>query len=155
MLEAGEGGMVHTWLGAKTDTLHGDPIEVHGRAVKIHGHPIPMDSWSGTLYDVGPICVLELNGILVVVTEQKLITENIDILKILGFDVTRMQAVGFKGLGLHIRQALAGKVEAFVPVDGVGLTHPDVRKLGPYRRIRRPVWPLDEIPEHGYPLGHD
>jgi hypothetical protein len=62
-----------------------------------------------------------------------------------------MQAVAFKGLGLHIRQALEGKIKTFLPIDGVGVTHPDVRKLGPYTRIKRPVWPLDEIPLEAYP----
>lgn len=147
MVELGEGARLKTLLGAKTDRLHGEPVEVEGRVARIYRDPIPTDSWSGRTYDVGAIGVLDVDGILVVVTERKIITENIDIFEILGYDVTQMQAAGFKGLGLHIRQALEGKIHTFIPVDGIGVTHPDVRKLGPYRRVRRPIWPLDEIPE--------
>ena len=95
--------------------------------------------------------MLDVGGVLVVVTERRVVSENIDIFAVLGFDVRALQVVAFKGLGLHIRQALAGKIERFIPVDGVGVTHPDVRRLGPYTRLRRPVWPLDDIPLDAYP----
>ena len=151
MVDAGEGANISVSLGAKTDSLHGKPIELQGRVMKIYRRPIPMDHWSGRSFDIGRLGVLEVQGILVVVTETKIITENIDIFEILGFDVTKMQAVSFKGLGLHIRQALEGKINTFIPVDGVGVTHPDVRKLGPYKRVKRPVWPLDHMPLEVYP----
>ena len=155
MAEAGEGASLEVLLGAKTDSLHGEPIQVKGRVLKIHRQPIPVDAWSGVSFDVGIVGVLDVQGILVVVTEQKIIAENFDIFEILGFDVTKMQAAAFKGLGLHIRQALEGKIQHFIPVDAVGITHPDVRKLGPYQRVRRPVWPLDEIPIDAYPDWRD
>jgi microcystin degradation protein MlrC len=153
MASAGEGARLDTWLGAKTDHLHGEPIEVEGRVVKVHREPIPMDGWSGRLWDVGIVGVLEVRGVLVVVTETKIVAENVDIFEILGFDVRTLKVVSFKGLGLHIRQMLAGKIETCLTVDGVGVTHPDVRKLGPYRRVRRPVWPLDEMAPEAYPAG--
>jgi len=146
MAELGEGARLEVLLGAKTDHLHGEPIFVEGKVAKVNYEPIPMDTWSGRKFDVGIVAVLDIRGILVVVTEHKIVTENIDIFDILGYDVRKMQAVGFKGLGLHIRQALEGKICTFIPVDGIGVTHPDVRKLGPYTRVRRPVWPLDELP---------
>lgn len=151
MIAAGEGGSIRAALGAKTDSLHGDPLEVEGVVRIIHRGPIPVDSWSGRLFDLGAMGVLDVAGVLVVVTENKLVTENLDIFEILGFDVREMQAVAFKGLGLHIRQALGRKIEKFIPVDGVGITHPDVRKLGPYRHVRRPIWPLDNLPLDAYP----
>jgi len=146
MAQLGEGRRLSTLLGAKTDALHGKPVEVEGRIVKIHRGPIPLDTWSGRVFELGIIGVLDVNGILVVVTEQKVVAENYDIFEILGFDVSKMQVAAFKGLGLHIRQALTGKINSFIPVDGVGVTHPDVRKLGPYRHLRRPIWPLDAAP---------
>jgi microcystin degradation protein MlrC len=151
MVAVGEGANIDVLLGAKTDSLHGKSIELQGRVVKIHRGPISMDYWSGRSFEVGTLGVLDVQGILVVVTETKIITENIDVLGILGFDVTKMQAVSFKGLGLHIRQALEGKIKTFIPVDGVGVTHPDVRKLGPYKRLKRPVWPLDDMSLEMYP----
>ena len=144
METAGEGAELTVSLGAKTDDLHGEPIEVTGRVARISREPVPIDNWSGKTVDVGTVGVLDVQGVLIVVTERKLVTENIDIFDILGFDVREMQAVGFKGLTLHVRQALAGKIKTFLPIDGIGITHPDVRKLGPYRHLQRPAWPLDD-----------
>jgi microcystin degradation protein MlrC len=151
MAEAGEGTKVTVTLGAKTDSLHGKSVDVSGRVIKLFNGPVPSDTWSGKTQNAGIVGVLDIGGILVVVTEHKIVTENIDIFNLLGFDVTKLQAIGFKGLGLHVRQALAGKIGRFIPIDGAGVTHPDVRKLGPYKRIRRPTWPLDDIPADAYP----
>lgn len=151
MVQAGEGNTLKVQLGAKTDKKHGEPIEVKGIVRRIFRDPIPFDSWSGRVFDVGLLGVLDVNGILVVVTESKVGAENIDIFEVLGFDVRQMQVVSFKGLGLHIAQALEGKIKTFIPVDAPGITHPDVRKLGPYMRVHRPIWPLDEMDISEYP----
>jgi microcystin degradation protein MlrC len=150
MAEAGEGAEIGVRLGAKADDRHGRPIEATGRVVKISRAPIPSDMWSGRTYSVGIIGVLDISGVLAVVTEQKVMTENIDLLELLGIDMTTLDVVGAKGLALHIRQALAGKARAFINVDAEGVTHRDVRKLG-FKRIRRPIWPLDDLPDDAYP----
>lgn len=59
-------------------------------------------------------------------------------------DPARLRAVAVKGLGLHVRQALAGKIDRFLAIDGDGATNPDVRRLGHSAHVRRPVWPLDD-----------
>ena len=146
MAAAGTGAELTLRLGAKTDSLHGESLEVGGRVGRVHHGPLAVDTWSGRAFDFGAVGVLDVGGVQVVVTERRMVTENVDIFEALGLDVRRMQAVGFKGLGLHVRQALAGKMERFIPVDAVGVTHPDVRKLGRFRRLRRPCWPFDDIP---------
>lgn len=151
MAAAGVGAELEVSLGAKTDSLHGEPLTARGIVRLIHRDPIPMDHWTGATYEVGLICVLDVGGILVVVTERKVVTENIDVFEILGFDVTAMQMAVFKGLGLHIRQALEGKITTFVPVDAVGVTHPDVSQLGAFDNVQRPMYPLDDMPDDAYP----
>ncbi len=151
MAAAGTGSQMTLRLGAKTDRLHGESLEVSGRVGRIHHGPLAIDTWSGRAFEFGAVGVLEVGGVNVVVTERRMVTENIDIFEALGIDVRQMQAVGFKGLGLHVRQALAGKIERFIPVDAVGVTHPDVRKLGSFRRLRRPCWPFDDLPLTAWP----
>lgn len=151
MADAGEGATLGVRLGGKTDDRHGRPVEASARVVRVHRGPIPADHWSGRSYDVGIVSVLDISGILAVVTEQKVVTENIDILEPLGIDMRALRIVGCKGLGLHIRQALAGKYQHFELVDTAGVTHRDVRKLGRFRHIRRPIWPLDDIADDAYP----
>ena len=149
--QVGEGGRVRARLGGKTDDLHGEPVDIDARVLQVVREPIPLDSWSGESVDGGTVGVIDADGVIVIVAEHKIVTESIDIFELLGYDVSQMDAVAVKGLGLHIRQALEGKVEITIPVDGVGITHPDVRKLGPYTRVRRPIWPLDELPAGAYP----
>ena len=148
---AGTGAELTLTLGAKTDRLHGESLEVSGRVGVVHHGPLAVDDWSGRAFDFGAVGVLEVGGVHVVVTERRMVTENIDIFAALGLDARRMQVVGFKGLGLHVRQALAGRIERFIPVDAVGGTHPDLRKLGPFEGLRRPCWPLDDLPLSAWP----
>ena len=151
MAAAGTGAELTLSLGAKTDRLHGESLEVSGRVGPVHHGPLATDTWSGRAFDFGAVGVLDVAGVQVVVTERRMVTENIDIFEALGLDVRQMQVVGFKGLGLHVRQALAGKIERFLPVDALGVTHPDVRKLGRFRRLRRPCWPFDDLPLSAWP----
>ena len=151
MAAAGPGAEVRLTLGAKSDRLHGESLEVTGRVGAIHRGPLPVDHWSGRTFDFGVVGVLDVEGVQVVVTERRMVTENVDIFEALGLDVRQMQVVGFKGLGLHVRQALGDKMQRFIPVDAVGVTHPDVRKLGRFRRLRRPCWPFDDLPLSAWP----
>ena len=112
-----------------------------------------MDHWSGRLYDPGVIAVLDVSGVLVAITERKIVTENIDLFELLGWDVSTMQVVGFKGLGGHIQQIIGPKMQRYIRIDGVGVTHRDVRKVGQYKRINRPIWPLDDVPLSAYREG--
>lgn len=144
--DVGLGNRVTLALGAKLDPRHGAPLVVEGTVRAIHRGAMPIDQWTGKTYDPGIVAVLDVGGILAVITERKFVTENIDVFEPLGFDVREMQAVAFKGLGLHVRQALEGKITRFLAIDGDGSTHPDVRRLGDFVHIRRPVWPLDEEP---------
>jgi len=141
--DAGPGARLTLALGAKLDPRHGSPLVVEGTVRAVHRGVMPIDQWTGKTYDPGIVAVLDAGGILIVITERKFVTENIDVFELLGFDVRRMQAVAFKGLGLHVRQALAGKINRFLAIDGDGATNPDVRRLGHFAYIRRPVWPLD------------
>ncbi len=143
MAEAGLGAELDVVLGARTDALHGKPLACRGIVRLLTDQPVPKDGWSSRMSHAGLIGVLDVGGILVIVTQRRLVTENIDLFEHLGFDVMSMQAVVFKGLTLHVRQALDGKISVFLPVDGVGVTHPDVTRLGPYQRLTRPCWPFD------------
>jgi len=147
MAAAGEGAEVALMLGARTDNRHGEPLAISGRVVRISHDPVPKDNWSGRVSDAGLVGVLDAGGILVVITQRRLVSENIDIFAHLGFDVMSMQAVLFKGLTLHVRQALAGKIETFLSIDGFGVTHPDVTRLGGFRRLKRPCWPFEAVLE--------
>lgn len=142
--EAGVGGRVSGLLGAKTDRLHGEPVAFTGRVKAIHADSLPMRPWSEMKTDVGPLVVLDVQGIDVIVTDQKVVSEDVDLFRLLGIDHSDSKILGLKGLGLHLRRAYGDSVAAYVPVAGKGVTNPDVTQL-PYRTIRRPIFPLDDV----------
>jgi microcystin degradation protein MlrC len=144
-LHAGLHGEVSGALGAKTDRLHGDPVQVTGRVKLIHQGPLSMRPWSNLQEDVGTMVVLDIDGIDVIVTEQKVVSEDVDLFGLLGIDSSMKKMLGLKGLGLHLRRAYGNTITEYIPVAGKGVTNPDVTAL-PYRHIRRPVYPLDDVP---------
>ena len=147
MTAAGTSAELTLTLGAKADCLHGESLEVSGRVGHIHHGPLAVDNWSGRSFDFGAVGVLEVGGVQVVVTERRMVTENVDIFEALGLDVRQMQMAGFKGLGLHVRQALAGKIERYIPVDA-GRRHPPRRAQA--RPLPAPAGPSTTCPSrHG------
>ena len=145
--ELGLGAEIDCFLGCKTDDLHGETLHITGKVDHLRTDPIPWGTWedADVMQNVGRTVVIDISGIKVIVTEMKAVTEDIDIFEMLGYDVTKMNALGLKGLGLHIKKAYGSKIDHYIPADGKGVTHPDLRKIGTYYNIRRPVFPLDSI----------
>ena len=55
MAAAGTGSELTLALGAKTDHLHGESLEVSGRVGRIHHGPLTVDTWSGRAFDFGAV----------------------------------------------------------------------------------------------------
>jgi microcystin degradation protein MlrC len=70
---AGVGATVRVSLGAKTDSLHGEPLDITATVAAISRERLPYDSWSGGTADAGVVAVLDVRGVLVIVTERKFI----------------------------------------------------------------------------------
>jgi microcystin degradation protein MlrC len=99
----------------------------------------------GEREDAGRWALLDASGIVVFVTEHRVATEDENPFEPLGYEVRTMQAVASKGLGLHMRKPGAyGKiVKRFIPVDSPGPTSPNLKKIGTYKHLRHPIFPLD------------
>ena len=144
-ISAGVGGTVTGLLGAKKDRLHGEPIKLNATVEKITNETIPWAYWDEeNRQDVGTIAVLNQKGIKIVVTELKAGTENIDIFGILGYDVNDLNIVVMKGLGQAIRDVFKEKPRDYITPESIGITNPDVTKIGDFKKLRRPIYPFDK-----------
>jgi microcystin degradation protein MlrC len=147
---AGEGATIEGDVGGKTDALHGPPLPVRARVLSLRADPLPYAYWDPTItQDVGRIAVLDAGGVIIPVTELKAGTEAMDIFTHLGIDLGELQVIVLKGLGHTIRGVYGDLPRGYVEVESEGINHPDLRRIGTYRALRRPCFPLDEDAEFG------
>jgi len=131
-------------LGGKTDPDQGAPVEIEcevklisdGRYVNVG----PMRD--GILDDMGRTAVLQCGGVTVAVTEKRMPMWNLEQLRSLGIEPTRLHTIVVKAAIAH-RAAYGPIANRMIDVATPGITALDLTRFR-YTRLRRPVYPLDE-----------
>ena len=143
--DAGVGGKVSGQLGGKIDDKHGAPVDINATVLQLTNQEIPLFyNDPTTMQSVGRMAVIEERGIKIVVTELKGGFEGIDIFGILGYNVEDMKALVLKGSSAAYKGVFGERIAHYEVIDSQGITSPDVTKIGEFKRLRRPIWPLDE-----------
>lgn len=145
--QAGAGATITVRLGARSDDLHGQPIETaayvkcltDGRFI----YQTPMGR--GRLADLGPMARLTIGQVDVLVSSVRTQTLDAEVFLLHGIDVTRASIVAIKSQN-HFRAGFAELAGAIIRSDPPGSTSSRLESL-PYRRLRRPLWPLDRALE--------
>ena len=143
--------MIRVRLGGKTDAMHGAPVETEayvkcltdGRFVQ----QSPMGR--GAQVNLGRMARLVISpiggqpgGLDVLVSSVRSQTLDPEVFLLHGIDVTRCRIVALKS-SQHFRAGFEPVAARIITADSPGLTTLDLRTF-PYRRVVRPVWPLDE-----------
>jgi microcystin degradation protein MlrC len=140
----GTGSEITVRLGAKTDELHGEPIETRAYVKCLTDgrfrYSTPMGA--GREMDLGPMARLVIGNVDVLVSSVRTQTLDAEVFLLHGIDVTRYRVVALKSQQ-HFRAGFEGLAGEIVRCDPPGLTTTNLAQL-PYRRVRRPIWPLDE-----------
>jgi len=145
-IAAGVGAKVNLRLGGKTDDLHGPPLPVHGCVCGIsdgcYVNYGPM--MAGLPVDLGPTAVLACGEpeIQVLVTCKAETPIDLNVFRAHGIEPTSKRVIALKGKG-HFRAAFEPIAGCVVLVEGPGISGSDFKRL-PFRKIKRPIWPLDE-----------
>jgi microcystin degradation protein MlrC len=144
-IEAGVRSRVRLDVGGKTDQYHGKPIEIEG-IVRLLSDGVfknigPMRD--GVIDNQGRTAVIDTGGVLVVLTERRMPMWNLQQLRSLGIEPTRLRIIVVKAAIAH-RAAYAPIARQIIEVDTPGLAAADVRRFS-YRRLERPIYPLDAI----------
>lgn len=141
----GEGETVTIAVGGKNDpAFGGPPLVLTGRIEKLSDGAFRGDGpmLGGLDRSYGPTAVLKVDGIeILVVTEREQMLDRQQ-LYAFGIDPTRRKVLALKSMQ-HFRAAfepIAGKV---IVCDSGALSTPQMSRR-PYRRVTRPIWPLDE-----------
>jgi len=144
---AGTGKTIEVRLGAKTDRLHGEPIEATAYVKCLTDgqfrYTTPMGA--GTLVNLGPMARLVIGNVDVLVSSVRTQTFDAEVFLLHGIDVTRYRIVGLKSQQ-HFRAGFEGIAGTIIRSDPPGITTSNLAAL-PFQRVPRPIWPLDEINE--------
>jgi len=149
-IDAGVGGRVDTMLGAKSDDLHGYPIPVKSTVQSISNGEFvcegPMDT--GLTTHMGRTVVLACEGryghvVEVIVAERRVQPYDVAAFRSQGIEPTERKILVVKS-AVHFRGSFTPIAKEVIDVDTPGLTSIDFNRFA-YRRLSRPMWPLDPI----------
>jgi len=143
-IETGVRGTLRMAIGGKTDTFHGDPVEVQGTVRTLtDGRFIHKAARAGLMADVGRTAVLDVNGVEIILTEKSHAPNDPEVFRRNGMEPQDKKILVLKSRG-HFRAAYEPFAKAIIEVDAPGLTSPNLQ-LFEYTRVLRPLWPLDEV----------
>lgn len=140
----GEGGVLTAEVGGKTDRLHGPPVGVRGRVERLCRSEFTYTGsyMTGRRVDGGWTALLDVDGVRLVIRERKVMPFDQEELRVLGLEPGRCRIIVVKS-AVAWRAAYGTMARAVIEVDTPGVCTADLRTIR-YRRVRRPVVPLDE-----------
>jgi microcystin degradation protein MlrC len=141
--DAGVGAKLPLRIGGKIGPLSGDPIDAEWE-IKALKENMVMTGLAGTPAKLGDCALIESGGVEVVITTFRCQAFSTDLFTQLGCDPRARKLVVVKS-AQHFRAAYAPIAAAIIMVDAPGVVARDLSTL-PYRKIKRPKWPLDELP---------
>ena len=142
---AGEGATLSLALGGKIDASFGAPLTLSGTVRHLGSGDFVCDGpmWKGLKMSMGPTAVLRVGGIDIVIASNRFQITDLQQFLSLGIDPRRKSVVALKS-AQHFRAAYEPIARAVLVVDLGALTTPDYRRFA-YRKLRRPIWPLDDL----------
>jgi len=143
-IAAGIGKQVTLTVGGKVDRFHGEPVPISGRVRVIHdGIYTASTKFNFGTFHRGPTVVVECGGTEVILTSRACLVFEPNHFRSLGIEPAQRKILVCKAELQH-RAGMATVGRTFIDVDAPGLATQDLRRL-PFKEIRRPVFPLDDI----------
>jgi microcystin degradation protein MlrC len=144
--EAGVGTTVDVSLGAKTDSLHGEPLKLRVYVKALHdGRCIMQAMAKGSRINYGKLARLQPEGsdnVDIVVGSRRSQTFDTEPFLAVGIDVTRRDIVALKSSN-HFRAGFESIAGEIITADPPGLTTHHI-EVFPRDHAVQPLWPLDD-----------
>jgi microcystin degradation protein MlrC len=143
---AGVGQTIAATIGGKTDKLHGEPVvtEAYIRVLGdgVFTHQGVMNH--GVVGNFGRMAVLVIGGVEVVLAERRSSQLlDMEMLRCVGVEPTRRKLIAVKS-AVHFRADFGPIADRIFDADTPGIHRPDFSQYT-YRRLRRPIYPLDPM----------
>jgi len=140
---AGEGATLNLRLGGKAGPESGTPLDIKATVTKVVRDCL-MDALGGSKRRMGDAVAVRTNGLDIIVHSLRCQNMNPSIFHKLGVDALRRKILVVKSMQ-HFYAAYAPIAAEVVYVAAPGTLSFDLASL-PYRKVARPLWPLDEDP---------
>jgi microcystin degradation protein MlrC len=147
---AGPGATIDARIGGHTDPdILGAPVEVRAYVKSVtDGQFITQSPMGrGGLRNMGKMARLVVEGVDVIVGSESHQTIDAELFLLHGIDVSRYKVIALKSQN-HFRAGFEPIAAKIIRTDPPGWTTSNLSQLD-YRRIHRPIWPLDEDVERG------
>ena len=143
-IAAGVGRQITLTVGGKTDDRHGAPLTVTGyvRLIGDGNYRNQGPMMTGLPVAMGRTVVFVVGDVEILLTEQAVQPYDMQVLRSVGIEPTQRLIIGLKS-SVHFRADYQDIATRIFEVDTPGVHNPDVTRYT-YRRLRRPMWPLDE-----------
>jgi len=146
-IEAGVGATIPLNLGGKLDPrFGGTPLKVAAKvlATSEHGDVVRKGIFSnGTVTSYGPSCLVQIGRVKVIVATHRVQVDDLEQFRIFGVEPTKTNVLACKAMN-HFRANFEPISRKLVYVETGGVVSFNYKDL-PFKNVRRPVWPLDEV----------
>lgn len=146
LTEAGVGGVVTLPIGGKSDpSVGGGPLDLTGQVRAVSDGLVIFEGpmLAGVAADMGPSVCFRVAGVDVLIASNPLQMHDLNQFRSVGIEPMEKSVLVVKSMQ-HFRAAFEPIASEVLVVDAGGLCSPDVKRRK-YERLRRPVFPLDEI----------
>lgn len=140
---AGEGAHVPMRIGGKLGPTSGDPIDVNATVLHLRSDAMQPHIADGYPVALGRTAAVEVAGIEIVLNEIRQQPFHPHAFMSAGVDPWSKRIVVVKS-SFHFYAGFAERAAAIVYCDAPGTLNSDATRR-PYRRLRRPIWPLDDV----------
>jgi len=143
-IHVGVGNRLTATVGGRIDRYHGDPVEITGYVRMIQNGVFTASTrFNAGTFHRGLTAVVDCGGTEVILTSRPVLVFEPNHFRSLGIEPTERKILACKAEMQH-RAGFEGIARKFIDVDTPGLATQVLARL-PYSRIRRPVFPLDDI----------
>ena len=142
-IQAGVGNKVDLEVGGKTLPLHGEPVALRGYVRGIFdGRVLYKGAMArGKLGQMGRTVVLQVGGVEIILTEERLQPFDAEIIRSVGIEPRDRKLIALKS-AVHFRADFTPLAHEIIEVDTPGVHSPDLFSYD-YKNLRRPIYPLD------------
>ena len=137
--EAGVGARLMLRLGGKVSAMSGDPVDALCTVLALHPD-MAMASLAGTTTALGDCALVETAGVQIVLITLRSQAMGTDLFTQLGCDLAAQRLIVVKS-SQHFYASFSKVARRVIYASAPGSVTSDLRSL-PYRKIRRPKWPL-------------
>ena len=145
-IDAGIGATVTLNLGGKTDPrFGGTPLKVTGKVLAIADGVYTRKGKyaTGTVGTIGPSFLLDLGHVRVIVSSIKSQIDDREQFRMFGIEPEKVNVLLCKASN-HFRADFEPMARKLIYIDSSGIVSRNFAQF-PYKKVRRPIWPLDKM----------